>query len=125
MKDNNCDNPDTAGAGPANPYAVLLHMLTGVAITKPRCRPAANLWRKDHRDEIETEVHLRAAARGTDPKVLAPLREATIKELFSAIPKEEQTDWVRWAKEEHEEALAQWKEEVSSPPSTQPKDRQR
>ena len=94
-------------------------------MAKPRCRPAGNLWRKGHREEIEAEVHRRAAAQGTDPKILAPLREAIIKELFGGLPKEEQADWARLAKGEHEDAVKAWKGEVGAPPSTDPKDRQR
>ena len=53
------------------------------------------------------------------------MREAILKELFAAVPKEEQEVWARLAKEEHDNAVKKWKEEVSSGPSTEPEDRQR
>lgn len=121
VKDNDMDPKDV---GPKNPYRVLLHQLTGVAIQKPRCKPAASLWRKSYRTEIEAEVQKRAQAKGVDSKRLAPLRESIIRELFNELPKVEQEEWAHLAKEEHEEALQKWEKEVKSPPSSDPKDRQ-
>jgi len=122
MKDS---NSDPQAAGPTNPYRVLLHKLTGVGIAKPRCKPAANIWRKMNRDVIEAEVRSRASAEQTNPKKLAPLRETIIKRLFSDLPQEEQLDWARLAKEEHAEAVKKWKDDIVGPPSTDPEDRQR
>ena len=48
------------------------------------------------------------------------MHEAILKELFAAIPKEEQEVWVRLAKEKHDNAVKRWKEEVSSEPSAEP-----
>ena len=45
--------------------------------------------------------------------------------MFDKLPAEEKAQWVEQAKEEHEAALAKWKEETEGACSTAPEDRQR
>jgi len=122
MKDNDVDPTDS---GSQNPYCILLHQLTGTSILKPRCKQVSFLWRKSHKETIKTEVRRPAHIKNIHPKKLAPVREKVVKELFSALPKEEQLDWSHAAKEDHQELLKQWEREIKSSPSTVLKDCQR
>ena len=45
--------------------------------------------------------------------------------MFANLPEEEQTQWVEQAKEEHDVALATWKEDNKGSCSTSPADCQR
>ena len=122
MKDHDID-PNESGA--RNPYRILLHQLTGSSLQRPRQRPAFNLWRKAHTADIEKEVGRRVQEGGSNPKKKAPLREKVVKELFTALPDDEQQEGERIAAEEHKEAVAKFELESKSPPSTKPEDRQR
>lgn len=122
MKDNDDDpqEPDVS-----NPYHLLLLQLTGTSSKPPRFNPASNIWRKDHRDEIETELSHRAKTEGRSRKTLAALRERVARELFGNLSQAEKNEWAEEAKQQHEAASSEWKKEISAPPSTRPADRER
>jgi hypothetical protein len=47
------------------------------------------------------------------------------KKMFEQLSIEEQEAWASQAKEEHQEAMKEWKEQTTRPPSTSLADRQR
>ena len=122
MKDKDLD-PNESGA--RNPYRVLLHKLTGTELLRPPLKTPANVWRRTHREQIETNVTRQAAASGWNKKKLAPLRERIAKQIFGDLPQQEKEDWERLAKEEYEDALEQYNNDIKSCPATDPASRQR
>ncbi|KAJ3490466.1 hypothetical protein NLJ89_g11430 [Agrocybe chaxingu] len=122
VKDHDMDPNDS---GLNNPYRVLLHQLTGLTEKKPRQKTPANVWRRNHRDEVEAELRVRAIAGGITRKQLAALRETVVKDLFKGLPQEEKDEYTALAKEEHLEVLAQWEKDMRSAPAKGPADRQR
>ena len=122
MKDQDID-PTESGA--QNPYRILLHQLTGVTIQKPRKIWVVNVWRKTQRKEIDREAKIIAEREKTPPSKLAAVRNKVACELFEKLPKIEQAQWVEQANEEHEAAVAKWKEQTEGRPSIAPADRQR
>jgi hypothetical protein len=122
MKDQDMD-PKESGA--QNPYRILLHKLTGASIQKPRLKSATNVWRKTQRKEIDAEVK-KIAKRDNIPRgSMAATRDKVARDIFEALPSDEKAQWVEQAKEEHETALAKWKEESEGNCSTSSEDRQR
>lgn len=122
MKDQDID-PMESGA--QNPYRILLHKLTGTTIQKPRLKSAANVWRKTQRQEIDAEVKQIVQRNNTPRSALAATRDRVARDMFAKISKEEQQQWADQAKEEHEEAVARWKQDNEGDCSTTPEDRQR
>jgi hypothetical protein len=122
MKDQDID-PTESGA--QNPYRILLHQLTGTTIQKPRKIWVVNVWRKTQRKEIDREAKIIAEREKTPPSKLAAVRDKVARELFEKLPEIEQKQWVEQANEEHEAAVAKWKEETEGNPSIAPADRQR
>ena len=53
------------------------------------------------------------------------MRAKIAKEWFEELDESVQADWVDLAKQEHDEAMARFKDVVTSPPSTEPVDRQK
>ncbi|KDR75455.1 hypothetical protein GALMADRAFT_140955 [Galerina marginata CBS 339.88] len=100
MKDNDMDPKDSALS---NPYCVLLHRLTGTSIARPRMKSSTNTWRRTQ----------------------APLRENVAREMFYALPEEEQDEWANQSQADHDAALEVWKAETQADPSQEPADRQR
>ena len=115
---------DPKESGAQNPYRALLHKLTGVGIQRPRLRSPVNTWRKSQRDEIEREVRHIVLRDGTPRAQLAKLRDSIARKMFDALPGEEQKQWGEQAKEEHGNALEQWKQATTGEPSKEPADRQ-
>jgi len=62
---------------------------------------------------------------GYTKKSAAKLRAKIAKEWFKKLDDSEQADWAELAKQEHEEAMAQFKHATTAPPSTDPVDRQK
>ena len=122
MKDQDIDPKDS---GAHNPYRILLHKLTGTSIQKPRQKSAANVWRKTQRQEIDAEVKALLNYSAIPQSSLAVTRDRVARDMFERLPVEEQAQWAEQAKEEHETALARWKEENEGKCSTMPEDRQR
>ena len=122
MKDHDID-PTESGA--QNPYRILLHQLTGTTIQKPRKIWVVNVWRKSHCKEIDLAAKTIADRENTPRSRLAAVRDKVARELFEKLPEVEQQEWVEQANEEHETALAKWKQETEGKPSTTPADRQR
>ena len=123
MKDHNTDSPDSSKE---NPYRILLHTLTGVGASRPRLKTASNLWRKEHRDDIEAEAQRRVNSMGEAKKrKLASTRQTVATEKYAALSKEEKANWAAKAEEEHEEAKKEYEAAINGPPSTAPADRQK
>ena len=122
MKDQDL-NPQESGA--SNPYHALLFQLTGKEMGRPRRKTAVNVWRKTQRMTIEAKVKARAANSGATRDKLAALRDKLAREIFSTLPEAEQEHWKNQANIESEAALAAWKCDMESDPSTDPADRQR
>lgn len=116
---------DPKESGAQNPYRLLLHKLTGTSTQKPRLRSAANVWRKTQRKEIDAEVKKLAASKAIPRSALTATRDKAAREMFAKLPEDEQAQWAEQAKEEHEAALARWKEDNQGSCSTSPEDRQR
>jgi hypothetical protein len=62
---------------------------------------------------------------GKDGNMLASVREQVAKKMFEQLRIGEQEEWALQAKEEHQEAMKEWKEQTTRPPSTNLADRQR
>lgn len=122
MKDQDIDPKDS---GAQNPYRMLLHKLTGTSTQKPRLKSATNVWRKTQRREIDAEVKEMAKNGDLPRSSLAAKRDKVARDMFERLPAEERAGWAEQAKEEHEAALATWKEENEGKCSTTPEDRQR
>jgi hypothetical protein len=122
MKDQDLD-PKESGA--QNPYRILLHKLTGTSIQKPRLKSAANVWRKTQRKEIDVEVKKIAKQSNIPRSSMAATRDKVARDMFERLPAEDRAQWVEQAKEEHDTALAKWKEECEGKCSTASEDRQR
>ena len=122
MKDQDL-NPKESGA--SNSYHALLFQLTGKETGRPRRKTAVNVWRKTQRTAIEAKVKTRAANSGATRDNLAALRDKLAREMFSTLPEAEQEHWKNQANVESEAALAAWKCDMESEPSTDPADRQR
>jgi hypothetical protein len=120
MKDQDID-PRESGAH--NPYRILLHKLTGTTIQKPRLKAPVNVWRKTQRKEIDLEA--KKITENTPRSKHAAVRDKVAREMYDLLPQEEKSQWIEQAKEEHEEAMAKWKEDSEGSPSTTPEDRQR
>ncbi|PPQ88429.1 hypothetical protein CVT25_011545 [Psilocybe cyanescens] len=86
IKDNNVNPKDP---NTYNPYKSLIAKLSGSEISKPCMKTAANIWRKDHRSEIE-EVKVRSEREGLTKSDQAALRDSIAQHLFLKLPKEEQ-----------------------------------
>lgn len=86
IKDNNVNPKDP---NTYNPYKSLIAKLSGNEISKPCMKTAANIWRKDHRSEIE-EVKVRSEREGLTKSDQAALRDSIAQHLFLKLPKEEQ-----------------------------------
>jgi len=122
MKDQDID-PTESGA--QNPYRILLHQLTGTTIQKPRKIWVVNVWWRTQRKEIDHKAKIIAERENTPRSKLTAVRNKVARELFERLSKEEQQQWVEQANEEHNAAVAKWKEETEGRPSTMPADRQR
>ena len=122
MKDQDIDPKDS---GANNPYRILLHKLTGSSIQKPRLKTAVNVWRKTQREAIDGEVKEIAKRGAIARSSLAATRDKVARDMFERLPAEERAGWVEQAKEEHDAAMARWKEENEGKCSTTPEDRQR
>jgi len=122
MKDQDID-PRESGAH--NPYRNLLHKLTGTSIQKPRQKSPVNIWRKTQRKEIDSEAKKIIEKDKTPPSKHAAVRDKVAREMYDLLSQEEKAQWIEQAKEEHEAAIAKWKEDTEGDPSTAPEDRQR
>ena len=122
MKDQDL-NPKESGAN--NPYHALLFQLTGKEMGRPRRKTAVNVWRKTQRSAIDAKVKTCMVNSGTTRDKLAALRDKLAREMFSALTETEQEYWKNQSIIESETALAAWKHDLESDPSTEPADRQR
>ncbi|PPQ76173.1 hypothetical protein CVT24_006599 [Panaeolus cyanescens] len=123
MKDNDVDSTDS---GALNPFNVLLYKLTGVGYQRPRLRSPVNVWRRTHRAEIEEEAQALALKdTRSQRQKLANLREKVAKSKFDMLGEVEKTYYRELAKKEHEETIKKWENDLKSPPSTAPEDRQK
>jgi hypothetical protein len=122
MKDQDMDPRDS---GAHNPYRTLLHKLTGTTIQKPRLKSPVNTWRKTQRREIDKEAKLITERDCTPRSKHAMVRDKVARDMFEQLPEEEKAQWVEQAKDEHEVAMARWKEDAEGNPSTAPADRQK
>jgi hypothetical protein len=122
MKDHDID-PRESGAH--DPYRILLHKLTGTSTQKPRQKAPVNVWRKLQRKEIDFEAKKIIDKDKTPPSRHAAVRDKVAREMYNLLSPEEKAQWVGQAKEEHEAAMAKWKDDIEGSPSTAPEDRQR
>ena len=123
MKDQDTDSLDS---NKENPYRILLHKLTGVGASRPRLRAASNLWRKEHRDDIEAEAQRRVSSMREEKKrKLASTRQTVATEMFAALSEEEKAIWSKKAEDEHEEAKKDYEAAIKGPPATTPAARQK
>ncbi|KAF9471337.1 hypothetical protein BDN70DRAFT_939020 [Pholiota conissans] len=124
MKDNDL-NPKDSGA--YNPYHSLMSKLTGKEVTRPRLKTGVNLWRKTHREEIETFLKNRFGDLKGKRDRLAAERDKIARDMFGKLSAEEQRNWKSMALTEHNELLKQYKKDLEQAmkPSRAPEDRQR
>lgn len=122
MKDHDID-PHESGAH--NPYRILLHKLTGTSTQKPRQKAPVNVWRKLQRKEIDFEAKKIIEKDNILPSKHAAVRDKVARGMYDLLSPEEKAQWAEQAKEEHEAAMAKWKDDIEGSPSTTPEDRQR
>jgi hypothetical protein len=122
MKDHDID-PRESGAH--NPYRILLHKLTGTSTPKPRQKAPVNVWRKLERKEIDFEAKKIIEKDNFPPSKHAAVRDKVAREMYDLLSPEEKAQWVEQAKEEHQAAMAKWKDDMEGRPSTAPEDHQR
>ena len=122
MKDHDID-PRESGAH--NPYRIMLSKLTGSSTQKPRQKAPVNIWRKLERKGINFEAKKIIEKDNIPPSKYAAVRDKVAREMYNLLSPEEKAQWVEQAKEEHEAAMAKWKNDVEGSPSTTPEDRQR
>ena len=122
MKDQDI-NPTKSGA--QNLYQILLHQLTGMTIQKPYKIWVINIWQKTQHKEINRKAKIITKREKTPLSKLATVCDKVAHEHFEKLPEVEQKEWVEQANEEHEAAIAKWKEETEGNPSIAPVDCQR
>lgn len=88
--------------------------MTGVGVTKPRRLAAFNCWSKYHHDIINPIYEAEIAKEKPASSHLAAMRSRITKQLFEALPKEEQIEWEQKAKDDHKTAVEEW-EALSNP----------
>ena len=115
MKDQDID-PRESGAH--NPYRILLHKLTGTSTQKPRQKAPVNVWRKLERKAIDSEAKKIIEIDKTPLSKYAAVRDKVAQEMYNLLSPEEKARWVEQVKEEHEEAMAKWKDDFEGSPST-------
>jgi hypothetical protein len=121
------NNPNPMDSGTGNPYDAFLFKLAGTEPPRPRCRSAANVWRKTQRDAIEAELKRRLGDLKGKKERLAAERDKIARELFSALDAEEQARWKAVAAAEHAASLEAHKRDMvlATTLSTAPADQQR
>jgi len=120
MKDKDLD-PKESGA--INPYRVLLHRLTGVGLVKGRHRTPIEVWRKvaANREAIAAAAKDRGANKNTG----VTIRGQVAKEMFDSLSEETRDEYAAIAEQENKEMDEGWEQNVKSPLSTTPADRQK
>ena len=112
---------DPRETGENSPYRALLFKLTGKGYKLPCLKPPYYLWRTEHRDRISQLAKL-------DPniskKTAASIRDRIARDLFSQLPREEQTEWCDMAAGQFADDKTKYHEAMHGPPSTRPEDRQ-
>jgi hypothetical protein len=103
--------PWTLDSGTGNPYDAFLFKLSRTEPLRPRCRSAANVWRKTQRDAIEAELKRRLGDLKGKKERLAPERDKIARELFSALDAE-QARWKAVAVAEHTASLEAHKSDM-------------
>ncbi|PPQ76848.1 hypothetical protein CVT24_010585, partial [Panaeolus cyanescens] len=114
------------GKGASNPFKSLYQQLCGRDKGKPRQSSAMSVWRRDHREEIETAARARVKKlKQTFRKGLAPAREHVANKMYNKLSKEEKDAFLKKAKEKHAQELKEWEAEHSKPIATDPASRLR
>ncbi|KAF9553007.1 hypothetical protein CPC08DRAFT_767853 [Agrocybe pediades] len=121
MKDHDLDPKDS---GLHNPYHTLFYKLTGRAVNRPRRKPAINVWRRAHNQEIEDATKVEVLKRGAKKSEVASLREKAARKLYDKLSSEEQMTFEQQARDEYDVDLARWKEDMDGPLSQSPESRQ-
>ena len=122
MKDHDLDPKDSRLC---NPYRVLLHQLMGTSIQRPRMKSAINIWHRTEAPVIKAEVQCLMLVGGIPHSEVVTLRERVAKKIFLQLPEEERKGWGVQAKEEHEVAIENWRNEMQADPSEEPAARQK
>ena len=122
MKDHDLDSRNS---GAQSSLRLLLNKLTHGKAGRPRLKTASNIWRRDHRDEIEAETKRRADKAQTPKNKVASLRESVSSELFARANSAEKARCKAIAEQEHKIALAEWQASMDGKFSVKPVDRQR
>ncbi|KAF9537603.1 hypothetical protein CPC08DRAFT_808783 [Agrocybe pediades] len=119
----------TDNSGGVDYYRIMMHRLCGTEAQKPRRLSAANMWRKlrDNAELVEKEFQRRLKAMPIQPrrKRLIAINDEVVRDLFAALPQEEQDSWLEVSKDEHERKLEVWRKSMEEEPSEDPADRQR
>ncbi|PPQ77572.1 hypothetical protein CVT26_006110 [Gymnopilus dilepis] len=121
MKDQDSDPMEPS---PTNPYNSLIFQLSGKEPTRPRKKTAVNVWRKSQRHNIEVRVKNLAKTQGIPNDRLAALRDKVARDMFHALPLDQQDKWKKQAEEESVAANEEWERLRKSGPSKKPEDRQ-
>ncbi|PBK65430.1 hypothetical protein ARMSODRAFT_978240 [Armillaria solidipes] len=92
-----------------DPYRHVLAKLAGVQASKPCRRTAYNLWCELYGNEVEEElVKLVQEGKVTSKQKLGK-RQTMWSDRYTSLSKEEQCEWTKRSKEEHDVAMAEWK----------------
>ena len=106
-----------------DPMAIMMAQLTGTSIKRPHKQTAFNLWGKANREEIEKELAKKKASVTKQQRLKQ--RSDVTRSLFKNLPQEVRDAYEQQAKDDHDQALAEWDQKVNAPPSQDPKDQQR
>ncbi|PPR07590.1 hypothetical protein CVT26_002260 [Gymnopilus dilepis] len=107
-----------------NPYNHFIFQLSGKEPGRPRKKMAVNVWRKSQCYNIEMRTKNLAKVQGVRSNRLAALRDKVAREMFQALPLEQQEKWAKRAEEETAAAIKERERCKKSEPSTKPEDRQ-
>ena len=105
-----------------NPMAIMMAQLTGTSIKRSHKQTAFNLWGKANREEIEKELAKKKASVTKQQRLKQ--RSDVMRSLFKNLPQEVPDPYEQLAKDDHNQALAEWDQKVNAPPSQDPKDQQ-
>ncbi|KAH7904749.1 hypothetical protein BJ138DRAFT_1018673 [Hygrophoropsis aurantiaca] len=113
-------------SGEEDPFAILLHQLTGVGVKKPRKKAGFHYYSKDYYYTTIKAAFDERVTRDSVPKNEWPkLRSSITRSLFNNMDPDVQRMYNEKALSEHKAAVEKWETQLKSGPSQKPEDQQR
>ncbi|KAL0565385.1 SERTA domain-containing protein 3 [Marasmius crinis-equi] len=91
---------------------------------KHRKDSAAQAWLAQNGVEFRKIYEERKAKEKPGKNFVPDFHNRCLRDVFGKLPKQEQEEWEKKAKEDHKRELAEWKEKRNGKPSETPEDRQ-